>query len=381
MTGTGNRETATDRRLMSVDVLRGCAVMGMILANSAAILKDVADVKVFDALLHAHWDGLKFADLVFPMFLMMVGVSIPLALSGAKATTGLHGREAKHILWRSIRLIVLGIILTNLDWFSGSEETWRLWDALQRIGLVYGICAVLFLRCGPGTLAWLIAAILLFYWLLCILPSLGGLPTDLHRPGHNFPASVDRAMLGAGNHLCVTGPEGYDPEGLLGTIPGVAHGLIGVLVGEFIRKHRGRNDILRLAGAGGLMVLAGVAWGLVFPIVKDIWSSSFVLVTCGVATLLLSALHALLDNGTKWKGVPGLLVQVSLTFGMNAIAAYVLHEVASSMLGWRMILDLVEQATPAIGNPAAALIPSILFLSFIWLCMDYLRRKNWIIKI
>ena len=129
------------------------------------------------------------------------------------------------------------------------------------------------------------------------------------------------------------------------------------------------------------MLLVGGMWSLVFPVVKDIWSSSFVLVTCGITTLLLAGLLAAFDEGqpiTGWrKGVTILL----LPFGMNAIAAYVLHEVAGSMLGWDLLLVPYQQARSVFVPEVAAFVPVLLFIAFIWACMDYLRRRNWMIKI
>jgi predicted acyltransferase len=319
---------------------------------------------------------------VFPAFLMLVGVSIPLALSRAKATTGLNGDQARRIFWRTARLIVFGLVLTNLEWFAAMAETpWAVWDVLQRIGLVYGVCAVLFFRCEPRTLAWIVAGLLLLYWPVTLIPALDGLPNNLWLRGHNFVSSVDRVMLGAGNHTWVKGPEGYDPEGLVGTLPAIAHGLIGVLVGGFILKQSGRNFARRLAVAGTLMLAAGIGWGFFFPVIKDIWSSSFVLVTCGITMLALALLQALFERGKGSEGGHGLLVNIPLAFGLNAIAAYVLHDLAAPMLGWQLTLAPFHWLKPHLGEPTAALVPVILFIIFIWLCMDYLRRRNWIIKI
>jgi predicted acyltransferase len=185
-------------------------------------------------------------------------------------------------------------------------------------------------------------------------------------------------LLGAHNY--VKGPEGYDPEGLLGTLPAIAHGLIGVAVGEYLL----RGDQLRerrLAAAGLAMLAVGGSWSLAFPVVKDIWSSTFVLVTCGLTSLLLAALLATFDEGQPLVGWRKAVSIVLLPFGMNAIAAYVLHELAGSMLGWDLLLVPYRQACSVVPPQVAAFVPVLLFIAFIWACMDYLRRKGWIIKI
>jgi predicted acyltransferase len=365
-------------RLVSLDVLRGLTVLGMILVNSMAGMKYGAKAEVFPLLLHAHWQGLTLADLVFPAFLMMVGVSIPLALAGARTEDS--PKQTSAILARAARLVLLGFLLSNLYWFADFSGDWRLFGVLQRIGLVYGACALLFLACGPRARTAIIVAILLLYWPLALLPSLDGLPTDIWVRGHNFVGSVDRALLGAGNHMYVKGPEGYDPEGLLGTLPAIAHGLIGVAIGDYLlRRPAGAARTLAIAGAA--MLVLGVAWAFVFPVIKDIWSSSFVLVTCGLATLALAGLHAWLDGPREHGGATRALVLFGTAFGINAIAAYVLHELSAPMPTWAIMLVPFQALRGSIGDGLAAFVPVLIYIGLIWLCMEYLRRRRWIIRI
>lgn len=373
------RAGAGGDRLVSLDVLRGLTVMGMILVNATAGMFYGAKAAVFPILLHARWDGLTLADAVFPAFLMMVGVAIPMA-SRTPGGTGIDGATARRIGLRTLRLFAIGFVLSNLYWFADFDSgAWRLWGVLQRIALVYGACALLFLTCGARSRLVIAAAILALYWPLSLLPALDGLPNDLLLRGHNFIGSVDRVLLGAGGHNYVPGPEGYDPEGLLGTLPAVAHGLIGVAIGDYLRRHRGRRVTGPLALAGAAMLLAGLAWSVGFPIVKDIWSSSFVLVTCGVTTLALAGLHALLDHRPAmaergpWR--------IARDFGSNAIAAYVLHMVTGSLLGWDLLLapwrHLAGRAPPMV----ASLVPVLLYMALLWAAMAWLRRRGWFVKV
>lgn len=363
-------------RLASLDVLRGLAVMGMILVNSAAGMFYGQEAQVFPLLLHAHWDGLTLADLVFPAFLMMVGVAIPLSLRNVRH---LDKEQARRIGGRTLRLFVIGLLLSNLYWFADFDSgAWRLWGVLQRIGLVYGACALLFLLCGPRVRLAILAGILILYWPLALVPSPDGLPTDLFERGHNFVGSVDRMMLGAGNHNYVDGPAGYDPEGLLGTLPAIAHGLIGVAAGEFLMRAPREGRARKLALAGAALLAAGLAWSLAFPIIKDIWSSSFVLVTCGITLLALSGLHAWIDRPGRTLAWPWL---VPLAFGLNAIAAYVLHALTGSLLGWDLFLAPWLWARPLIGDGWASLLPVLLYMAVIWAAMEWLRRRGWIIKV
>ncbi|WP_206377127.1 heparan-alpha-glucosaminide N-acetyltransferase domain-containing protein [Sphingomonas sp. G-3-2-10] len=361
-------------RLVSLDVLRGLTVVGMILVNSMAGMKYGAQAEVYPLLLHAHWDGLMLADLVFPGFLMMVGVAIPLAF--AKASEGGHGGP---IATRTARLFLVGFLLSNIYWFADmTSGDWRLFGVLQRIGLAYGACALLFLTFGPRIRLGIIAAILILYWPLSLAPAPDGLATDIWVRGHNFVAWLDRALLG--EHLYVKGPEGYDPEGILGTLTAIAHGLIGVAIGEYLLK-RPANSVRNLALAGAAMLAAGIAWGFIFPVIKDIWSSSFVLVTCGITTLALAGLHAWLDR----PGEPGAATRAftlfGSAFGINAIAAYVAHQLSAGWPTWQIMLVPFEWLRGSIGDGLASFVPVLLYIGLLWTFVEYLRRKRWIVKI
>lgn len=355
-------------RLVSLDLLRGLAVIGMIVVNEMAGME--SNGPVYRLLLHSRWDGLSLADVVFPAFLFMVGVSIPLSFKRRDRI------DYSPILWRVLRLLLLGFILSNIFWLSNfGSGTWRLFGVLQRIGLVYGACAIMFLTLSTRTRLLVTAAILLLYWPLTLIPALDGLPNDIWARGHNFVGSVDRVLLGP--HLYVPGPEGYDPEGILGTFPAIAQGMIGVQVGEYLLRSKERKPLWIAAVA---MLALGMAWGLIFPVIKDIWSSSFVLVTSGLALFTLCALAFLFD-GRAMNGWRRVVEMIVLPFGMNAIAAYSLHELAWSLLGWDLLQLPYRQLRPQIGPELAAFAPVLLFLGFIWLCMFYLWRKRWLIRI
>jgi len=367
----------TADRLVSLDLLRGLTVMGMILVNSMAGM--AGEGAVYPTLLHSHWDGVTLADLVFPGFLFMVGVAIPLSLREKPGVVVSPSEQHSRIIWRSFRLVLLGFILSNLWWFSDFEATtWRLFGVLQRIGLAYCACALLFLWCSSRTRLIIAGAILVLYWPVNLIPALDGLPNDLWQRGHNFVASVDRVLLG--DHNYVKGAEGYDPEGLLGTLPAIAQGLIGIAIGEFMLRAEGKGVTRQLLIAGAAMLVAGIAWGFVFPVVKDIWSSSFVLVTSGITTLALAVFHLIFD-GHLMTGVRGLIGLLILPFGVNAIAAYVLHMVTGSMLGWDLLLAPYRALSPSVGPELASFVPVGLYMLFIWVAVYYLWRRKWVVRI
>ena len=367
----------TAGRLVSLDLLRGLTVIGMILVNSMAGMAGEGDV--YPTLLHAPWDGLTLADLVFPAFLVMVGVSIPLSMRERPGAPASLKNQHNRIVWRSIRLVLLGFILTNLWWFSDFDATtWRLFGVLQRIGLGSCACALLFLWCPPRTRLIIAGAILILYWPITLIPALDGLPNDIWQRGRNFVGSVDRVLLG--DHNYVKGPEGYDPEGLLGTLPAMAQGLIGVAIGEFMLRTGGKSVFRPLVIMGAAMLVAGMIWGLFFPVIKDIWSSSFVLVTSGLTALLLAGCHVLFD-GRSMNGLRGWVGLAVLPFGMNAIAAYVLHMVTGSLLGWDLLLEPYRALSGSVGPELAAFVPVGFYIFLIWLAAYYLWRRNWMVRI
>ena len=361
-------DPAKPQRLVSLDLLRGLAVIGMIVVNSMAGQQGRG--QVYPTLLHSHWDGLTLADVVFPAFLFMVGVSIPLSLRRKVDA------DRWHILWRTLRLIFLGFILSNIFWFSQfSSGDWRLFGVLQRIGIVYGVCAIMFLTLSPRTRLIVAGAILVLYWPLTLIPTLDGVPTDLWLRGRNFVGSLDRVLLLS--HVYVPGPEGYDPEGILGTLPAIAQGLIGISVGEYLIRKR---DLKPLWIGGAAMLVAGIAWSFLFPVIKDIWSSTFVLVTCGISLLVLAGLSWLFD-GKPMTAFRRIVEVIVLPFGVNAIAAYTLHEVTWALLGWDLLQLPYRGLRPPLGSEIAAFAPVLLYLALIWLAMFYLWRKRWLIRI
>ncbi|MDG2523539.1 heparan-alpha-glucosaminide N-acetyltransferase domain-containing protein [Caulobacter segnis] len=354
------------QRLVSLDVLRGLTVIGMILVNSAAYVHYVNGFPAYPALMHSEWAGLTLADWVFPAFLFMVGVSIPMAAQGRPQSAG-------KILARAGRLILVGLLLTNMYWLADMDAyAFRPFGVLQRIGLVYGAAALLFMTTGWRTRLGIAGLILILYWPLCLIPSPDGTATDIWARGYNFVAWFDRAVLGS--HAYVKGAAGYDPEGVLSTLPAIAQGLIGCLVGEWLLKQPKRTGAL--AAGGAVMTVAGLAWGLVFPVVKDIWTSSYVLLTSGLTLLVLAALHVRLDGreiGRGWS--------IATAFGVNAIAAYVLHYLASVVLAADAMKLPYDWTLPVLGGPAAALVPVLIFLALNWAAMAWLQREGWVVKI
>jgi predicted acyltransferase len=355
-------------RLASLDVLRGLTLIGMMLVNYADGLKSLG-YRVYPQLLHSSWAGFHFADSVFPAFVVMTGVSIPIA----NRATQLDRATLRKITARTLRLILIGIVISNLIWMvSLGDGVFRPEGVLQRIAIAYCGAVVLYLGVGPRWRLLSAAALLLIYWPLCCLPVPDGVESDLLVRGANFSSWVDRALLG--KHIYVQSPFGFDPEGLLGMLPAIAQALIGVAAGEWIQA---RKDPRPLALAGAAMIAVGLAWGLTFPIVKALWSSSFVLLSSGITIVVLAALYWAMDL----RGWRSRIAQPAADFGMNSIVAYCLHEALTPLLGVPGLKQIYAAAAPLLGKPTAALIPSLLVILLIWGVLYFMRLRRWIIRV
>ena len=306
--------TATPTRLRALDVLRGATIAGMILVNNPGSWG-----AIYAPLRHAAWHGCTPTDLVFPFFLFMVGVAVPLALGRrVDASGGARAAVVPKVLRRGALLFAFGLILAGFP--SYDLSTIRVLGVLQRIALCYVAAALLFLFTAPRFQVAVLFACLLGYWaLLALTPVPGHGAPDLASDTHNIAAWVDRAVLGV--HTYRKGP--YDPEGILSTIPALGTTLFGVLAGALLRRGAPVASVARtLALAGGVTAAVGLGWGQVFPLNKPLWTSSYATFTAGLAMLALAACLALFDLGGEraWRRR---LARPFEVFGQNAILVFV----------------------------------------------------------
>ena len=319
-------------RLYSLDVFRGLTVMAMILVNNPGDWGHI-----YPPLEHAEWNGWTPTDLIFPFFLFIVGVSLVYALAGAKARGGPKGPVLARVARRAAILFALGVLTSLYPHFDFSVV--RIMGVLQRIGLVFLGCSVVYLISGWRTQVLLLVAVLVGYAaLLQLVPVPGVGPASLE-PTTNLGAWLDRLVFGEA-HLWKTSKT-WDPEGLLGTLPALGTGLLGMLAAQWLR-HPGLSQQRRIGGllvAGVLAAGLGQVWNTWFPINKALWSSSFVLFTGGLALLLLAALYWLCDmRGYRRWASP------AVVYGVNAITVFFLSAILSRTFG------MVQLAGPA-GQP------------------------------
>jgi predicted acyltransferase len=332
-------------RFASVDALRGLAVAAMIVVNTPGDWSHV-----YAPLLHSEWHGFTPTDLVFPLFLFIVGVSIALA----------PGVGAPSILWRALRIVALGLALNALAWWLMDTRAFRPWGVLQRIGICYAAAGLLAMSTGPRTQRFTIASLLVGYWALMLF---GG----TLEPRSNLASRLDTALLGPlAYEYDARSDTGHDPEGLLATFPAIATTLLGVRAGHWLRA----GDLRRLI-VGGLVALAlGAVWSLAFPLNKNLWTSSFVLWTAGCSLLLLAAFHAAIDR----HGWPA----IGRRFGLNAIAIYagawVLECVLTRLQLNRAIADAFVRVLA--DRYLASLAYALAFATLWWLVALALDRKG-----
>ncbi|MFT6833077.1 MAG: putative acyltransferase [Planctomycetota bacterium] len=305
-------------RRMSLDVLRGATIAGMILVNNPGSWGHI-----YSPLRHAAWHGCTPTDLVFPFFLFMVGVAIPLGL-GKRLDAGIGpGGAVPKVLRRGVVLFALGLLLAGFPKFD--LGTIRVMGVLQRISVCYVLAALLYLYVSARTIVIVGAACLLAYWPLVTLVPVPGLgEPSLGKEGPHLVGWLDRTVLGA--HVWRGGT--YDPEGLLSTIPALATALIGVLAGMRLRAIGGSGRLWPTFIPVGLaMVGIGLLWGHWFPINKPLWTSSYAVYTGGLAVLALAVCSALFD------GTRGPLMTAAArpfrVYGVNALLVFV----GSGLLG------------------------------------------------
>jgi len=371
-------------RLVSLDVFRGATIALMIIVNNQD--EEVA----YWPLKHARWNGWTPTDLVFPFFLFIVGVALAFSFAGRLRRGESRRTLVSHVIRRGLVLFAIGFFLHGFG-ARFQLDHWRVYGVLQRIAICYVISAVLVLYSGPGArLAAIAAACLVSYWLLMrYVPVPGfGVPVrdiPLLDPDRNLAAWLDRKLLMG--HLY----EGTrDPEGVLSTIPALATCLLGVLTGQWLRS--ARNITQKAVGmfvAGLIGVGLGEFLNPWFPINKKLWTSSYVLLTAGLALMILALLYWLVD-GKRWRGP---WTKPFVILGVNAIAAYVFAELLAVLLaavnqrfanGTTMSWGdyIYREWFAPLGSPAnASLFFSIAFLLICFFAMWVLYRRRIFIKI
>lgn len=328
----------------SLDAFRGITIAGMILVNNPGTWDTV-----YRQFVHADWNGCTLADLVYPFFMVILGVALPLALSRRRESGHQTRLLYARILRRGVLLFALGFVLN----FVGARFAWstvRIPGVLQRIALVYVIAAVITLHARPAVRAGIAAALLAAHWAILRLTPL--------TPPLTIAGGIDRAVFGVRHMLLPT----VDPEGLLGTLSATASALVGTIAGHWLRvTSRDRARVIGLTAGGAALTAAGWLWSFALPINKPLWTGSYTLVTGGLALIGLAICYAVIDvaDVRAW-------AQPFVWLGINPLAIYFLAELVSHLfdsttikttLYWTMLRPAVS---PPLSEPSTSLLFAVI---------------------
>ncbi len=367
-------------RLLSLDVFRGMTVAGMVLVNNPGSWS-----AIYAPLEHAPWNGATPTDFIFPFFVFIVGIAIPLALGKRVDEGGITRDVYLKIFRRAAIIFSLGLFQMAFPLFDMAHL--RFPGVLQRIAVCYLVASLVFLHTNWKQQTIIAAFCLLVYWavmMLAIVP--GGLAGDLSLEG-NFAGYIDRLIIGQ-NHIW-SASKFYDPEGILSTIPAIATCLAGVLTGTWLKTKRADLEKVSAMFFFGVVLTAiGWIWSFWFPINKSLWTSSYVVYMAGLALCFLSFCYWLIDiKGYKRWTKPFVI------FGSNALALYFLSSIFARILNNIKWLDASGQTTnvqkwifdaffaPLASPINASLIYAVSYI-FLWLfLMSILYRKKIFIKV
>jgi predicted acyltransferase len=359
-------EMESKQRLASLDALRGLTIAGMILVNNAGGRESYA------ALRHSVWNGLTPCDLVFPFFLFILGVSTYLSLG--KFQFRPSGEVLRKVGRRALLILLLGWGLNLFELLcEGNLQPWlslRIPGVLQRIALCYGAASLFALYVPHRQLKYWVAGILWGYALLLWLGQ------GFEATSESILAVVDHRLLGAA-HLYKKSP--VDPEGLLSTLPAIAHTLIGFLSARLIHPHTDlREKVVRLFVMGFTLMTVGWLLSDAIPLNKRIWSPTYVLVSCGMCASAWAWMMTLIDIRRA-----GRFTHLFQVFGMNPLALYVLSELLAVVLGQTGMKAVVYQGLLTVIRDVylASAVYALLYTSLLGGVGWLLYRKRIFIKI
>ncbi len=367
--------TAGSQRLDSLDVFRGLSIAAMILVSTPGTW-----TAVYTPLDHALWNGWTITDLVFPFLLFAMGAAVPFALARRRATQ----RVGRHILRRTMILFALGLLLNAIEAATPMHwATFRIPGVLQRIALVFLAVAWLTEHASPRAQIAVVVAALATYWAALTLIPVPGAGAGVLTPEGNLASYVDRALLG--RHLL---NQFSDPEGLLSTLPAIASAMFGVFTGGWLRERHEAHHSAGLFVAGLVATIAGLAWGRVFPINKNLWTSSFALFSGGLAAQALALCHWLVDV-RGWRAWSRPLA----AFGRNPLLAYFLSVGFDSLLtrvsvtGGGSLKGIVYRSTfvpvlrPCCGPEAASLGYAVAYVVLWGVILGEMYRRRVFVRI
>lgn len=369
--------TAADApsRIESLDALRGFDMFWIVGADAlghafTALKSGPVTEFISRQLEHAEWEGFYLYDLIFPLFVFVVGVSAAVSVSRMVARNGRAGAMTR-ILRRGLVLYLLGIL-----YYGGISEgvaNIRLLGVLQRLAICYVSAATLLVYVRPRVIAGIMVTLLAGYWALMTWVPVPGFGAGDFAHGHNLANWIDAHYLPLKRWY-----GDYDPEGLLSTLPAIASCLLGLFAGLLLQDstRTPTRKIQILIVGGALLIGLGYLWGIQFPIIKKLWTSSFVLVAGGWSAVLLGVFYLLIDvagwriwaRPFVWIGGNALTIYfVSRLVDFNAVSRWIFGgEIAQALEGWLPGLSVLVLALTGITL-------CVLFCRFLYVRKIFLR--------
>jgi len=371
------------RRVVSIDALRGLnmfCIMGLDgamwgiaeMSHGKGAIVDAVGSFLGDQFTHEYWEGLRFYDFIFPLFIFVTGVSIVLSLPRLVEREG-KAKAHLRVLRRALLLYVMGVVA-----YGGISQHWadvRLLGVLQRIALCYLFTSVMFLNFNLRGLIAAIVGLLVGYWALMTFIPVPGIGAGSFAPDANLANWIDYHYL-PGRLWDVT----RDPEGMLSTLPAVATCLFGVLAGLLLRDSRAsaQQKTLCLLAAGCILVAAGYLWALQFPIIKAIWTSSFVLVTAGYSAILLAVMHQIIDvwGWRRW-------ATIFVWIGANAITLYFLNDILNFQAAAARLVggDFASMLDRVVAHGTGFFVTNVLVMMFAIALAGFMYRRKIFLRV
>ncbi len=371
------------RRVVSIDALRGLnmfCIMGLDgamwgiaeMSHGKGAVVDAAGSFLGDQFTHAYWEGLRFYDFIFPLFIFVTGVSIVLSLPRLVEREG-KAKAHLRVLRRALLLYVMGVVA-----YGGISQHWadvRLLGVLQRIALCYLFTSVMFLNFNLRGLIAAVVGLLVGYWALMTFIPVPGIGAGSFAPDANLANWIDHHYL-PGRLWDVT----RDPEGMLSTLPAIATCLFGVLAGLLLRDTRAsaQQKTLCLLAAGCILLAAGYLWALQFPIIKAIWTSSFVLVTAGYSAILLAVMHQIIDvwGWQRW-------ATIFVWIGANAITLYFLNDILNFQAAAARLVggDFASMLDRVVADGTGLFVTNVLVMMFAIALAGFMYRRKIFLRV
>jgi predicted acyltransferase len=366
-------QTFIQKRIASIDALRGFDMFWI--AGGESIIHAIYKVwpgsatKALDAQFeHMPWAGFHFYDLIFPLFLFMVGVVLPFSLTRRMEEGADRKHLYRHIVQRFVLLFIFGLIYNGALDFN--LQTLRIPGVLQRIAICYFISALVVMNTKIRGQAIVAGSILIVYWLIMKLVPVPGIGAGVITPEGNLAGYLDRLIIPF-RFCCYTFG---DNEGLLSTLPAISTCLLGVLAGHWLRsgKYTPNQKVLGLAAAGVASLFVAWVWNFNFPIIKNIWSSSFVLCAGGWSLLLLALFYWIIDvhGYQRWSFFFKVI-------GMNSITMYL----ANRIIDFESITKFFIKGILPIFGMLQPLVWSCSVIFTVWLFIYFLYRQKIFLRV